>query len=71
MKKLAKRIAITVLAVAVMLTAMFIEYRFIMHNLEPLIVQETDIGATIEIAFMGNADVYYADKLVSIENRQN
>lgn len=71
MKKLAKRIAITVLAVAVMLTAMFIEYRFIMHNLEPLIVQETDTGATIEIAFMGNADVYYADKLVSIKNRQN
>lgn len=71
MKKLAKRIAITVLAVAVMLTAMFIEYRFIMHNLEPLIVQETDTGATIEIAFMGNADVYYADKLVSIKIRQN
>ena len=71
MKKLVKRIAITVLAVTVMLTAMFIEYRFIMHNLEPLIVQETDTGATIEIAFMGNADVYHVDKLVSIKNRQN
>lgn len=71
MKKLVKRITITVLAATVMLTAMFIEYRFIMHNLEPVIVQETDTGATIEIAFMGNADVYHVDKLVSIKNRQN
>lgn len=61
-----KKIFIIVLAIFALAAIMFAEYRFIMLNLRPIITEETSAGATVEIEFMGNVDVYYADKLQAL-----
>lgn len=57
-----KRISTIVLAIILLITMMFAEYRFIMTHLEPTITEETATGAMVEITFMGNIDLYYAEK---------
>ena len=62
-----KRLIIIILAI---LTLMYAEYRFIMHNLCPY----RGNNGTVYIEFMGRVDEYYADRweyrnLVPIKER--
>lgn len=53
-----------IIAILVLATLIFAEYRFIMHNLHPY---KGDNG-TVYIEFMGQVDEYYADPVSEMKN---
>lgn len=58
-----------ILAILILASIMYAEYRFIMCNLRPYLCS----NGTVYIEFMGNVDEYYADRweyrnLVPIKN---
>ena len=56
-----KKIIYAIIGIFLLLSLMFAEYRFIMHNIKPYQGNGTSEGCMVYIEMFGHMDEYYAE----------